>query len=789
MALLSGSIPNLINGVSQQPTSLRLATQAQAQENALSGVVKGLQKRPPTEHVAYVQNVPTISYTTAFFHTMRLQDLDGVLRPYFVIIGDLGISVYNSLGVQQTVTDSTGGFGYFSGISNYSSDLSATTVADFTFILNRTKKVKKGTTATAPLKHEGMIVIKQGDYSTDYKASITFSGTTYTATYSTRDSSSVAHEVDAKTTNIATNLKSQLEGAVPAGFTFELIDNVIYITRADNTEFSMSASDSHGDTHTESLKGAIGSLKDLPSKGKVGFIIRVNGDTSKNQDDYFVKLQAPDAGGDTVWKETVGPAVLKDFDSSTMPHRLVRNANGTFTFSTVLWDERKAGDDDTNPYPSFSNYDATEYADGQFKINDIFFYKNRLCFLSDENLICSESGSFFNFFQSTVLTVLDDAAIDVAVSNSTVSILKYAVPFNESLILFSDLTQFKVTNEDIFSASTISIDVTTQFEASLNSRPAAAGKYVFFPTLKGSWSGVREYFVQGDNDTNDAADITSHVPEYLSGKVTQLVASPNEDILLVRTAGDRKQFYIYSYYWQGADKLQSSWSVWKFGSNVLNIEIDNSLIYLLVQRGEGIAIETLNLSTDNAKLDTTYFGINLDRRFKRTASTDAVPYTGGTAVSCTGNILNELSGEVATTLDGIDDGNGSYTTAPEVVYTGIPYTFLYEFSPIILKQDEKPVSIGRLQIKYLNVLFDDTSYFNTSVSRQGQAASIKTFVGTALDSSNVIGTLGIKSGSIAIPVMAQSSNVAIKLYSSTFHPATFQSAEWEATYHMRSKRI
>ena len=48
MALISQSIPNLINGVSQQPPSLRLNTQAELQENGLSSVVTGLSKRPCT---------------------------------------------------------------------------------------------------------------------------------------------------------------------------------------------------------------------------------------------------------------------------------------------------------------------------------------------------------------------------------------------------------------------------------------------------------------------------------------------------------------------------------------------------------------------------------------------------------------------------------------------------------------------------------------------------------------------------------------------------------------------
>ena len=49
MTLVSKNIPNLINGVSQQPPALRLASQAEAQENGFSDIVDGLKKRPPTQ--------------------------------------------------------------------------------------------------------------------------------------------------------------------------------------------------------------------------------------------------------------------------------------------------------------------------------------------------------------------------------------------------------------------------------------------------------------------------------------------------------------------------------------------------------------------------------------------------------------------------------------------------------------------------------------------------------------------------------------------------------------------
>ena len=74
MPLVSASIPNFVNGISQQPAPLRLNTQGEIQENGISSVVKGLSKRPPCEHVAKLSNGAGSNLTQntdSFFHTIR----------------------------------------------------------------------------------------------------------------------------------------------------------------------------------------------------------------------------------------------------------------------------------------------------------------------------------------------------------------------------------------------------------------------------------------------------------------------------------------------------------------------------------------------------------------------------------------------------------------------------------------------------------------------------------------------------------------------------------------------
>ena len=114
-----------------------------------------------------------------------------------------------------------------------------------------------------------------------------------------------------------------------------------------------------------------------------------------------------------------------------------------------------AGDYDTAPDPSFIEQ----------PINDIGVYKGRLFFLADENIILSRTREFFQFFPETVTTVLDTDPIDVVASNNRVSILQYAVPYQDELILFSDQYQFRFNAaETVLTPATAQITILTSYE-------------------------------------------------------------------------------------------------------------------------------------------------------------------------------------------------------------------------------------------------------------------------------------------------------------------------------------
>ena len=780
MALISQSIPNLINGVSQQPPSLRLNTQAELQENGLSSVVSGLSKRPSTTHVA---NLGTISnLDKAFIHTIRRDENEF----YSMVVDTSGvIRVFDKDGTAKTVTNNAAS--YLSGLTDPSKELSAVSIADSTFIVNKNTVVAKGTATASTRNPEALVYVKQADYSSTYRLKLTKGASTSTIEFATKSStqSSTAltqnAERGASTDLIAQNLNTFsgsavntsyyegiTNGSAVSGLTITRYDSVLHIQSTDATDFQVEVGDSHGGNHLLIFKDETGDFKKLPTKAPTNFVIKVSGDNQKAQDDYYVKFTADD-----VWKETIEPAALTQLNATTMPHKLAKLSNGNFQFDVVAYKERQVGDDDTNPFPSFIGY----------TLSDIFFHRNRLGLLADENVIFSRAGEFvnFDFFRKSVLTIVDSDPIDVAVSSNKVSILKHAVPFNEALLLFSDLTQFKVTADPVLTPETVNVANTTEFEASLRAKPAQAGKYVYFASKRGAWSGMWEYFVDSDTDTNDATEITAHVPEYLNGEIKNIQASSNEDMLIAQTDNDPTALYVYRYYWQGREKLQASWSRWVFGGDVIGYSFNLADITVLIKRGNDLYLERINLSVDNATTYTTGgFSIHLDRRVTlATGGTTTLPYTDAAAiyVDKTGKIipLSAVAGKLANS---------------EVVFAGVPFTFKYEFSEPVVKQDNKPVTTGHLQIRNYAVVYNKTGFFEVDVTPLKRSVYTRSFTGRIVGgANNILNQAAIDSGTYRFGVLGKSGETTVTLKSSSHLPCTFQSAEWEGFYVLRSRRM
>jgi hypothetical protein len=714
--IVNNAIPNLINGVSQQPETLRLSSQATAQENGYSSVVEGLRKRPPTE---FVKKIKSSTVSNAFIHTIN-RDAN---ERYVVIITDDNLEVYTLDGVQKTVVDAVGSFGTYIDDSDPKSNFEAVTIADYTFIINKNKTTALSGSASASRNFEAVYSVLQGVANTKY--AIKINGTEYS--YTTTDDA---------TTYDATNIATELVTAIGSLSGFTITNLGTDIVFENTSDFTIAAIDGYGSQGSQVIKGTVNKFSDLPKRANNGHVVEVVGEATNNFDNYFVKYESANNNDVGVWRETVKPGIDDNFDTSTMPHLLIRTADGNFrytpadgstytisstTYTVPKWNGRVAGDEETSPHPEFI---------GQ-KISDIFFFRNRLGFISGDNVFMSRAGGFFDLHPETVTTVLDTDPIDIAVSHTKVATLRHAIPFDETLLIFSDQSQFILGGGQTFlSPKNVNINVTTEFEASLLAKPVGAGGNVFFPFTKGNFSGVREFFVNADADKNDADDITGHVPKYVPKNIFKMAIATNENILVALSSEEQNALYVYQYYVNNRQKLQSAWSKWTYGNStdnkILNVDFIESELYILMQNSDGVELLKIETAPAHTDTDATYL-THLDRKIDETTTGVSSSYSSGT-------------GQTTITL---------------------PYTI-----------------DNTLEMVTRNVL-------GSSVVA-GQkipivTQSIDTFTGALVASATVNG-VNLEDGDFTFAVQSRNDQLSIKLINDSHLPSNFVSAEWQAYY-------
>jgi len=806
MPLISSSIPNLINGVSQQPAALRLASQAEEVINCMPSPVEGLKKRPPMQHIKKMF-AGSAGSGRPFTHIV---DRDGTIR-YLIFIQDNAIKVFDLDGNAQTVA-TPDGTGYLDITGEPSSTFRVASIADFTFIVNREKTVLMDTSTNSyNWGTKSMVFIKSADFSTTYRVNL--NGTEKSVT--TGNSSGSAPD----TVTIANDLATQLNTI--SGFTVTNTDYIIRITKDDGGDYTLESSDTKTATATSAIKGTVNSITDLPTIAEHNFTVKIQGSATTAFDDYYVKFDATAGSGfgAGVWRETVAPNINFQLDKSTMPHTLVRNANGTFTFSQFNYTGRIAGDYSTAPDPTFVGS----------KIKNINLFRNRLVFLADENVILSAADAFERFFPETVQTALDSDPIDISSGGTSVNFLNSSLAFANTLLLFSLHGQFRLdtgttTIGTSLTQKTATITAITTFDIVDTVDPIGVGRTVYFGIPKGNFNGLREYFLpDASGPIPLSEEVTSSVPRFVPDNLISMSPSVSEEVITMISKDEPRRIYLYKFFFDDDQKLQSSWSYWEVAANktLLGGNVLDSDLYTCVEYSDGVYLEKTQLRPETVDSGTE-FEILLDRKTTEAACSTSLinsgalgvqtvitlPYpmanTGTMAVVGRFDSSNTIRhGQVikatAETLTGGTGGNGTMTVLGDLTnakfFIGETYNMTYEFSTPYLKETPPGGGLAvvagpRLQLRTWSLIFDETSNFSVKVTPAQRDELTYTFNGYKIGSGQFpIGTPSLSTGKFRVPVMAQNTQAKIVLFSDSPLPCRVQSAEWEGWYQERASRL
>lgn len=840
MPLINTSLPNLVQGVSQQPATLRFEGQCEEQINALSSVADGLKKRPNTR---YLTNLLSSAIADGAFVHFINRDKN---EKYVLIINNNVAQVFNILNFASVTT--TGSTTYSSSDYLYVAPgtkpkdvLKALTVGDTTFILNTSVDVDR--TATKSASHtssaatnKALIFIKQGHHKCRYNIKIKHGSNTFKGAFGVEASASTGN-VKNQAGRIANKLRQAIGQAIKGsalstaeeeaaftanGFTVGVVEDIdsseatehviasdggsgdeayLYplfeISRADGTAFEITVSDSKSGTALGVAYKEVGAISDLPKVAPDGFRIKVRGDAEAGEDDYYVKFVTNDGSttgvSDGGWVEDIGFDEYTQLLNTTLPHKLVNSSANNFALSACTWTTRQVGEDETNPFPSFFNGTVTT---GDRKISDIFFFKNRLGFLSEGSVIMSEAGEYFNFFRTTVRSLLDSDPIDINVASKRVTKLSSAVAFQENLILFGERGQFVLRGGDLLTPKTVSVTPITNYDNDTSTPPLELGSYLYFPFNRGSFTGIREFTVNANTDNYDSLEITAHVPQYIPSSVLDMAGSTAENLICIVSSSDTKSIYNYKYYWEGNQKVLSSWSKFTFPFDIRGIEfVDSDLYIVAVKSGK---TELLKMPMEEKLVDdNTTFNTYLDLRQSATVSNGTINLSYTPEGSDVIQVYTRASGSTEAGALIPSTVNGSTVTVStdhnnKPVWVGIKYTMSYTFSEHIFKQranrTTSPSGYQRHFLKGGTIFFDDTASFKVEVTPKARQTYTNTFTSNIVGSTT-IGTLPIESGSFSFPIMSAAKDTTIKVINDSALPGNFQSAEFESFIHSRSRRV
>lgn len=575
---------------------------------------------------------------------------------------------------------------------------------------------------------------------------------------------------------------------VAAAYTFKDKDGSITIDRTDGGDFFLEAVDGLAGQGLGLVHKEVDSLSDLPVRAPDGFRVAVRGDAESGEDDYYLRFEANDgqAFGEGGWVEIVGPALKTSLDESTLPLQLINTGVDTFTLDTTGWTSRKAGDDDTNPFPSFVGK----------TLNNFVFYKNRLGFIFQDSLVLSEAGELFNFFRTSVRTLLDTAPIDVATSVPKVTNLMTSVAFQESLLLFAERGQFVVKGDPVLSNKTISIEAVTNYDVETTQEPLALGSYIYFPFVRGDFLGLQEYSLNASTDVYDSVDITNQVPAYLSkGDTLTITGSSSASLIAVSPGG--RTFYIYKYYFSGREKILSSWGKVTLPMDVVGMEFFNSSLYVLASKAGQTYITELKCEPMRTETDTTGgFTMHLDflKRHQFAEAVTDLPAGRSIDIGFEAETADDVqvydkNGDKVKVL-GVAGSEALIDTDNEDCFSGVAYDMEYTFSEPVFRTGKPPTASGlsRLILRNGTLFFSEATDFRVEVSPLARDTRVFNYSPNII---NVTSTDSLiqKDGKLRFSVFTQATDSVIKIINDGPFSSNFQSCEFEANVHTRASRI
>ena len=617
---------------------------------------------------------------------------------------------------------------------------------------------------------------------------------------------------DTKTTVTAESIIGSLRAEIAALSAFgdtavQIIGNGIWIVRpvADGT-FNVSTPSAD---LLNVISDEVKDVADLPKQCKHEYTVKV-ANSEAEEDDYYVKFVGTNGrDGDGVWEECPQPGIKTTFDPATMPIQIVRQADGSFRVEQIPWEDRLVGDTVTVPEPSFI---------GQ-TINKMLFFRNRMVMLSDENVIMSQPGSFYNFWPKSAITYTATDNIDISCSSEYPAIVYDGIQVNAGLVLFTKNQQFMLTTDsDVLSPLTAKINSLSSYNFNFNTNPISLGTTLAFLDNAGKYTRffeMQSVLREGEpNVIEQSKNISKLFPKDIN-----LIANSRENATIFFTTKGTNTIYGFRYYQTGEQRVQQAWFNWELNGTVQHMAMLDDALYVIVKNSSTYTMQKFSIKLDDnshAIVEDATYRVHLDNaktfahtnltyvangdytKFDHTAANFAHSGQLYVVALSTGSDkqFNGLISKV-TTFQDATDGNKVKIKIPDDWTTsdnnkaynlvlGYSFDMEVEFPNFyVTKQDGERFTSdvhSSLVLHRIKLSLGPTGVYNTTLKRVGKTDYNETFESIMAD-AYIEGSVAIDEEQVVtLPVYEKNTKLHLVLKSTHPTPSTLYSLNWEGDY-------
>lgn len=435
-------------------------------------------------------------------------------------------------------------------------------------------------------------------------------------------------------------------------------------------------------------------------------------------------------------------------------------------------------------------------------IQSVGTFQNRLFFLANESWVAGRSGLFFNFWRESGQTAIDTDPLDGYADTDQVNNLYNYQLLNGDLVLFSDKAQFIIKGDKPITKASLTLQQITSYPNNVKVTPQAAGENIFFAFDAAGFTGVRELFTDNYSDTKKAFPITDYVSRYVVGSCSQLLASPNFNVMFIRSPAQRNAIWVYNWVWQADQKVQSAWHKWELTGDVETIFFREDKLYVISTHEGQCRMHYLYMVNDPNDSGLTYSAC-LDYKSTAIAAYDpandwwsfTLPYNTGDVrvvqINGYGYLIGipleyERTGNTFIIKERLADRGDDVA-----VLVGTPYLSEYiPTNPVVKDQRDRVIGLDKIILQGIYIHYEYTGYLKATVVPQHYSPVSYEFFGRYMGTdANLIGALKIEDGTYRVPIRGRADGLIFTVSSDSVYPLTIRDMECNGTFHQRGQRI